>query len=850
MTALSLLKNLARSIHKTASPPVSSSTMAASPSEEPARATRANRGGRMAVLIEEEHLDEHGKPKKQQNPRRTTKRKRSSKLKKAADAGSEDGDDDDFFSGESDSSSDNDSDIEEIPNDEMADILPSKTIPQKKLMKPRTSSGPKKKPRPSVTIEDVEDEDLPRRTATSNTSAPPEPRESTSGTKKKKTRNQIYLFYEVVARSVDGSTGDPGDVHYRCYHGNHKILTVKKTMKSNVSGLVAHLKTNFPPMHQLYTVLQARGSPPTPDEIAFAAGKKTLDASTQSKWLKELENTSNNLKKAFAAQQAQAAGPWDQEKFEELITKWVIACDQPFDAVEKPEYIDMMNYAHHPASSIKLPSREGVRRRVMKMGEDTVKGIRKMFDELEALLSISLDAWTSKNGHAFLAIVAHYITNDGHLEELLIDFRELVGEHSGENMAKVVWETLELYGLIGRVIAFVMDNATNNDTLVTTIQRWCLDKGIYFSAVDSRMRCMPHTIHLAAIKLLEGIGALSKAESKKALSRSGNYQDNTTTPLGREHDDAAVMLDDDEEELPEKGSTVLLAITKLRKIIRTVRSSPQRRQAWVKEIYVTMSKGSGGEEDAQTAALMLILDVRTRWSSTHQMLRRALDYRKCIDAYVSRNDELRESFRLTDADWNSITLITSWLKSFRSATTQMSATKSPMLSTTLAIFRGLQDEIKSILRSLPLNTDPRLKQGLLDAHEKLSDYYYKFDESPFYTWAALLDPRISYEGLKNDYASDPELSEYLETSKKNLYAYFDAHYANKPDTFKCVQQISARTRFIGGWVNGLNSRTYFVLLAISFVFLGPRWLSKEFSQVVETPFPCAARVYTPRPSEC
>jgi hypothetical protein len=33
------------------------------------------------------------------------------------------------------------------------------------------------------------------------------------------------------------------------------------------------------------------------------------------------------------------------------------------------------------------------------------------------------------------------------VEELLIDFRELVGEHSGENMAEAVWETLKRYGL-------------------------------------------------------------------------------------------------------------------------------------------------------------------------------------------------------------------------------------------------------------------------------------------------------------------------------------------------------------------------------------------------------------------
>ncbi|KAF8183886.1 hypothetical protein K438DRAFT_1599141, partial [Mycena galopus ATCC 62051] len=57
----------------------------------------------------------------------------------------------------------------------------------------------------------------------------------------------------------------------------------------------------------------------------------------------------------------------------------------------------------------------------------------------------------SNNGYAFLAIVVHYIGNDGKLEESLIDFRELIGQHSGENMASAVWETVTTFGLKGRV---------------------------------------------------------------------------------------------------------------------------------------------------------------------------------------------------------------------------------------------------------------------------------------------------------------------------------------------------------------------------------------------------------------
>jgi hypothetical protein len=66
----------------------------------------------------------------------------------------------------------------------------------------------------------------------------------------------------------------------------------------------------------------------------------------------------------------------------------------------------------------------------------------------------------------------------------------------------------------------------------------------------------------------------------------------------------------------------------------------------------------------------------------------------------------------------------------------MSTSKESTLSATHAIFRGLQEHIQGIYRNLPGATPSRIKAGLLDAHQKLSDYYYRYDQSPFYTWAA------------------------------------------------------------------------------------------------------------------
>src|SRR5262245_27860539 len=71
---------------------------------------------------------------------------------------------------------------------------------------------------------------------------------------------------------------------------------------------------------------------------------------------------------------------------------------------------------------------------------------------------------------------------------------------------------------------------------------------------------------------------------------------------------------------------------------------------------------------------------------------RALDHREVIDDFVAKTRELRH-LELSAEDWDSVTLVTQWLKTFRSATTQMSSTKHSMLSSTHAIFRGLQESI-------------------------------------------------------------------------------------------------------------------------------------------------------------
>ena len=57
----------------------------------------------------------------------------------------------------------------------------------------------------------------------------------------------------------------------------------------------------------------------------------------------------------------------------------------------------------------------------------------------------------------------------------------------------------------------------------------------------------------------------------------------------------------------------------------------------------------------------------------------------------------------------------------------------------------------------------------------------------------MLDPRISYDGMKVDYSDDDMLAEHLENSKSALFDYFHTHYMIKatPDTLPSSGSIPA-----------------------------------------------------------
>ncbi|KAJ7863906.1 hypothetical protein B0H13DRAFT_2281978, partial [Mycena leptocephala] len=315
-------------------------------SPEPCRSTRQRQTDKLTQSLAVEKQDEDGNsiPIKVRAPVRKAVRQPNIMVF------SSDEDDDDFEVSDSDSDSSDDSDscpsLVSLDNDEIVAMLPSKTFPanvhrqtmdsgkeeKRKAKHARARKRAKTKKRKQR--DDAGAREEPPRKKSHRASAgavdsegnPSHAGGSRDGGKTSRTKNLIYLFFEPVDMGADGTVGSPGDRHFKYFHGARKVLTITRAMKSSLN----------------------------------------------------VEAVTANIVKLFEAQSRASTGEWDQAKFDSLLTEWIVATDQPFDTVEKPEFKRLLQYTHHGAS-LSIPKRDAVRTKIMKMGEYTVEGMRQMF---------------------------------------------------------------------------------------------------------------------------------------------------------------------------------------------------------------------------------------------------------------------------------------------------------------------------------------------------------------------------------------------------------------------------------------------------------------------------------------
>ncbi|CAI7804983.1 unnamed protein product [Closterium sp. NIES-54] len=374
------------------------------------------------------------------------------------------------------------------------------------------------------------------------------------------------------------------------------------------------------------------------------------------------------------------------EELRQAIAKLVVTCDLPFRIVEsEAASVPCLNF---------IPSRWTVSRDTVVYATAALQSaIAEMLakeGELGCKVSITIDMWTAPNNKAWLVVTGHWIDENFQLRTMVLKFHEMLGRHGGREMVQVVEETIVQWGLEGRCLGFTTDNASSN---IAAFRRMSEEGGgqCFF---NSRMhfRCLAHVINLAV--------------------------------------QAALAVD---------------SIRKLLKILREMASwigfSPQRSGSF---LGLQRTLNSQANPATPKPALKLVQDSPTRWGSTHDMVERAGVLQNPIIVFFAQTQGLSktvkkkvESLRLTDADWETLQAVKTFLSPFAKVSKAAEGAAYPTVSMVVPYYNGLIDAMESRLAKGP---SPTLQPMIVAALSHLKKYAYITSNE--YWIATFLDPSM------------------------------------------------------------------------------------------------------------
>ncbi|KAD7476935.1 hypothetical protein E3N88_00071 [Mikania micrantha] len=257
--------------------------------------------------------------------------------------------------------------------------------------------------------------------------------------------------------------------------------------------------------------------------------------------------------------------------------------------------------------------------------------------------------------------------------------------HKGEDMARYIEDCIIEWG-ITRVMIFTMDNATTNDLAVKELKTSL--PNMLRNGMYVHVRCLAHIINLI---VQDGLKAQSQV------------------------------------------------VDCIREDVIHIRASPKR---------LTDFKACVVDSKIKTKA-SLILDCKTRWNSTYDMLERAIFLEKGIELYARRDLNFRSDLANVPgySDWLVAKSLAKLLEIFKTKTVEVSCS-------TYAVSHRVCAEINDISESLieleKENNDLIDFKTMVSSMQAKYDKYFEDDHktNKLFEFALMLDPRYKLEILQ------------------------------------------------------------------------------------------------------
>ncbi len=152
-------------------------------------------------------------------------------------------------------------------------------------------------------------------------------------------------------------------------------------------------------------------------------------------------------------------------------------------------------------------------------------------------INIVLNNWTSSNNIAFMNVTNYFIDKNWKYREVLLAFQSLSDAHTNETMIKIVVNILKKYKLENRLLAIIIDNASNNEKMKKEMKKILKELDIEWDHEKNHVSCIAHVIQLAVNELLESMKVSAVNDKMNEI-----FQENRLNDIDKKNDLINILL--------------------------------------------------------------------------------------------------------------------------------------------------------------------------------------------------------------------------------------------------------------------------------------------------------------------
>lgn len=532
-------------------------------------------------------------------------------------------------------------------------------------------------------------------------------------TRKDKRRDIDQFFLPAVSKSINGQTKK-----YCCC----KVCPCEKTIVNENTTLRRHLEAYHSGAYRKWAQ-ENKFESKLPRDVKKRKAAEGQVTRTLDHDLREKKLSKRVVK-------------YTEEPFCRAAIEWLIATDQPMQALEHPKFQEMIGIASQATNGVKIPSRKLTRATIKQMFKDHLTGLRARLDSttVTGKINLTCDAWQVSNTDGYFVVTGHWIEESvptqWELKSELLGFSRLGNVHNGERLGQALYKVVNRVGIAHKIGNVTCDNAKNYSTMMLEFSMHVESAmGRKYEALKHKINCLADIINLATQALISTYSKTPYFDPKNPESH---------VPTSRDE------------------------VGLVRAIVVKERSSSKRKEMWK-----NVQSKAGVARPVQ-----FVLDMKVRWSSTYLMLDRAERSQTHIDTFIdellreetdsSTRDKIR-ALKLDGDEWQNVSTFLSLLAHADNAQQVFS---SEQLSTLHLAIPALEALHRAWSSRAGRPKYARFASALDAACKKIDDFCEKTTESPAYVMAMILDP-------------------------KEKMLYFKKHWPKElqDDVLKCVKEV-------------------------------------------------------------